>query len=506
MTASTRAEDLAAVETQTLNDLISKPADLGAFAEVCPPPCHRWFERREFRIAALALDAALAGRCQSDSSSMTTWLSLMSFNDAMAIIKGERTKPAAESCEYEDSALAAIGGLSAWGSWPFPSAKRSAAAGWWHILRAEGERRAARDVVAATLAELDRLGLGENPGTYVLSAAKRLEATASGAVGDLSIGGALASALVQAKIDDDDRRAGRSRAVSWGLPELDAACPMRPGGLYVLAARPGGGKTSLALQAAAATAKACGRGAVAVASLEMSGPELALILAASELGISPARVRSDWGSIGSLDQQALHDLSRTWDEAGAVVLREGPEQPTAEGIAAWARSRAPRGLALLVVDHLGLLEEPKGSRITMMPERFAERSRVLKLAAKDLRVPVLLLAQLNRDGRKATRDKVGSVLPDPEPRVEDLYGGSQIEANADAVILLHRLVHPVPGKLVPTDCIIAKNRHGPMGKTPLLFSGAGQRFTPRPTPTQAVDPERAKRWAASPSAAEEVFP
>ncbi len=94
----------------------------------------------------------------------------------------------------------------------------------------------------------------------------------------------------------------------------------------------------------------------------------------------------------------------------------------------------------------------------------------------DCRVCVLLLSQLNRDGRKANRNKVGVVGVAPEPRLEDLRGSGSIEQDSNAVVLLW----PKSQTIAPSIqilCHIAKNRGGQMAKTELTFARAdGQKF------------------------------
>ncbi|MBN9210745.1 MAG: hypothetical protein BGO45_10750 [Microbacterium sp. 71-36] len=248
---------------------------------------------------------------------------------------------------------------------------------------------------------------------------------------------------------------------------------LRAGGLYVVGARPGQGKSIVGLQAALRLAK---EGPVAFCSLEMSRDDL----------------MSRW--VSQLAQVSLHSLvnhevsKASWQNLAMVrsQIAETPlfvstsdEVSTITQVRAFARSvarRAPKGqrLAGVVVDYLQLLTS--GERVESRQIEVAGFSRSLKLLAQSLGVPVIALSQLNRGStaRKSNR-----------PTLADLRESGAIEQDADAVILLHRDEKNSPSRL---DVDIAKNRQGQNGRVSLTWEGTFSRVVSRQwSPSTLVD-------------------
>lgn len=240
-------------------------------------------------------------------------------------------------------------------------------------------------------------------------------------------------------------------------PDLDSFIGgWAPGQLYVIGARPGQGKSLIGVCAAL---KAAGRGSrVLFASVEMSKREL---------------YRRMIANVGRID----HDLlvrkrleEGDWQKAirAQSIIREMPlnvadnlTRPSEIVARAQALTREHGPLGLLVVDYIQLMREP-GSGKTNRQEVVAEFSRTLKLAAKSLHVPVVALAQLNRNA--ATGEK---------PRISDLRESGALEQDADVVMLLHRDEEKSPDTL---SVAVAKNRHGRGGGFDLYFHGRYQRI------------------------------
>lgn len=256
-----------------------------------------------------------------------------------------------------------------------------------------------------------------------------------------------------------DLESEKPRGIPGPFPLWDReAGELRPGELAILAARTGQGKTSLALQhaeACIAAAKAC-----TIFTLEMTGEELCERLARQSCGIGASRsdlaawIRTNLG---------YEKLLTIYD--GAATL---------EQIESRCRLLAthPRGLGLVVVDYLQLVTPPAELRRDNRERQVATVSRGLKLMALDLRVPVLVLSQLNRDCEKEDR----------QPRLTDLRESGSIEQDADAVWFLHPVTADCPqvadAPRITVELQQAKRRAGPAGVgVPLSFHRPSTTFT-----------------------------
>lgn len=234
-------------------------------------------------------------------------------------------------------------------------------------------------------------------------------------------------------------------------PTLNAAIGgLRPGAVYVIAARPGVGKTVIAGQIATELAN---HGNVAFASLEMTGEELVARLMSERLKIN----------VGKIKDARMNDLDwRSLDEGRALLEGLNIAIDDRSGIAPgdirnYARTVSRHGkLSGVVVDYLQLMTiNNKQDR----QAQVAEFSRQLKIMAKDLQVPVIALSQLNRQSE--TRS-------DGIPRLSDLRESGAIEQDADVVILLRK-----EGEAMNESIIldVAKNRHGETGEVELAWQG-----------------------------------
>lgn len=239
---------------------------------------------------------------------------------------------------------------------------------------------------------------------------------------------------------------------STGFTDLDVILNggLHPGNFIVIGARPGIGKSILALRFAAHVAEQ-GLGALMV-SLEMSRSELMYRFFAAEASVELTALNShslstdDWSRI-----RRAAEKSKEWPLAVTDAPRLG-----VTGIASRARDRmrTARGLSLVVVDYLQLIQ-PNDSRATR-EQQVAGLSRGLKLMSRELRVPVVVAAQLNRNGEGR------------RPVMSDLRESGQIEADADTILLLHDdLPEDRSGQL---EVIVAKNRHGPKGVVHLSWA------------------------------------
>ncbi len=237
---------------------------------------------------------------------------------------------------------------------------------------------------------------------------------------------------------------------------------LRPGKLYIVAARPAMGKSVMGLQMATHAARH-GHGA-AVFSAEMEAVELAQRVIASESSVG-------LGHITRRSVTRYDDLQRARSVEHTVagwplVLDCGPL--TLEHVV--SRSKALRAAGrcdLVVVDYIQLLSSSRKSRAGNREQEIAEYSRGLKRLATELHVPVVALSQLNR-GLEQRQDK--------RPTLSDLRESGAIEQDADAVIMLYRpSVYAAPGTREADDtsmeAIVRKQRGGATGTVALVFDG-----------------------------------
>jgi replicative DNA helicase len=297
----------------------------------------------------------------------------------------------------------------------------------------------------------------------VESAERRIYAVAEN-LGAASEAADLAEALGAASDRIDRRVSGRERGLSTGLQGLDDLTGgLHPGELVLLAARPSAGKSALALSIARHAALSCGAPAAFV-SLEMSRADLGERVLVALSGVDGQRVRHGWLSA---DEVAALVRARGSVPAGAMWVSDEPGQTALRVAAAARRLQRRHGIRLLVVDYLQLVE-PEDRRANRN-EQVSAVSRRLKLLALELRIPVLALAQLNREVEHRT---------DREPRLADLRDSGSLEQDADVVLLLWAPPavndFPNPGDVI--ECVVAKQRNGPLGRALLRFRRAVQTF------------------------------
>jgi replicative DNA helicase len=242
----------------------------------------------------------------------------------------------------------------------------------------------------------------------------------------------------------------------------DLTSGLQPGNLVVIAARPGVGKSSLAINIARNVA-AAGH-PTAMFSLEMSRSEIGMRLLCSEARVPWDRIRSkrvgpdDWSRIVQA-AEVLHEAPMHIVDAGNVNIVD---------IRAKARRmRSSRqGLDLIIVDYLQLMTSAAAKRPDNRQQEVAEISRSLKLLAKELHIPVIALSQLNRNP-EARADK--------RPQLSDLRESGAIEQDSDIVAFIHR-DDADPEKKKLAELIVAKHRNGPTGSIPLNFEPALTQF------------------------------
>jgi replicative DNA helicase len=294
------------------------------------------------------------------------------------------------------------------------------------------------------------------------------------------------------------QRDGSLSGLACGLTDLDSKMGgLQPSDLVILAGRPGMGKTALATNIAYNVAKAwagevrpdghmatVNGGIVGFFSLEMSAEQLATRIISEQTGIPSNKIRR--GGIDESDFEKIRDVSIDLqnlpfyvDETGGLSIGQ---------LAARARRlKRQRGLDLLVVDYLQLLQGSTRRAAEGRVQEITEITTRLKALAKELNIPILALSQLSRqvEGRE-----------DKRPQLSDLRESGSIEQDADVVMFVfreeyyHQMRKPLESNREKFDewlaegnrvegkaeVIIGKQRHGPTGTVELQFDAAVTRF------------------------------
>ena len=256
--------------------------------------------------------------------------------------------------------------------------------------------------------------------------------------------------------------------VPTGFTDLDRlTAGLQPSDLVVIAARPSMGKTALALNiAASAATEADPRVGVAFFSLEMAKEQLVLRMLCSEARVDSAKARA--GFLGERDFPKLAQAAARLSEAPLYI----DDSSDTSAIVLKAKCRRlmrerNSNLGLIIVDYLQLMRSarPGESR----EKEIAEISRSLKALAKELKVPVIALSQLNR--QVETR-------PDRRPLLADLRESGAIEQDADVIAFIYRdeMYHRDSKEPGVAEVIIAKQRNGPTGTAKLTYLSQYTRF------------------------------
>ncbi len=253
--------------------------------------------------------------------------------------------------------------------------------------------------------------------------------------------------------------------VPTGFTDLDEKTSgLQPGDLVIIAGRPSMGKTALALNITEHVALNT-KMPVAVFSMEMGASQLALRMI---------------GSVGRLDQHKLRTgrlAAEDWEKLSAALgrLSDAPilidETPALNAIEVRARARRLAKtygkLGLVVVDYLQLMQA--STQGENRATEISEISRAMKSLAKELKVPVVALSQLNRSLEQR---------PNKRPVMSDLRESGAIEQDADVILFIYRdeVYNPDTQDKGIAEIIIGKQRNGPIGTVRLTFLGEHTRF------------------------------
>lgn len=267
------------------------------------------------------------------------------------------------------------------------------------------------------------------------------------------------------ELERNANRDGGLDGVPTGFSELDAKLNgLRAGQMIIIAARPGGGKSTLAMDICRSCAVHNNK-AAAYFSLEMNRTELSMRLLAAE-----SRVFLDRMIKGELETRDWQEIARTLDKISQapLIVDDSPNMTMGEIRAKSRRMKQQFDIQLIVIDYLQLLTSG-GKSVESRQQEVSEFSRSIKLLAKELEIPIVAVAQLNRDSEKRN---------DKRPQVADLRESGSLEQDADVVLLIHRedMFNENTEKQGMADIIIGKQRSGPTGIVELAFQGQFSRF------------------------------
>jgi replicative DNA helicase len=250
--------------------------------------------------------------------------------------------------------------------------------------------------------------------------------------------------------------------IPTGFPLFDRKLSGLQGSqLIIIAARPAMGKTSFALDIMRHISMH-EKVPVAVFSLEMSSPQIATRLMCSVGGVDMQSVRN--GNLTNDDYKKLHEAYREIADS-PMYIDDTPGLTVLEMLAKARKLKMDKGLSAIMVDYLQLMSS--SARTESRQIEISQMTRSLKLAARELDVPILVLSQLSR----ATEKRESKI-----PMLSDLRESGSIEQDADVVVFLHRENYYDNEADDSTSVIIAKQRMGPTGTIKMRFIGSLTQF------------------------------
>ncbi|OGC51456.1 replicative DNA helicase [candidate division WWE3 bacterium RIFCSPLOWO2_01_FULL_39_13] len=259
-------------------------------------------------------------------------------------------------------------------------------------------------------------------------------------------------------LDELYKNKGQLRGIATGFKSLDSKLSgFRPSNLIIIAARPSVGKSSLLLNMAQFAA-VNNNVPIGIFSLEMSSDELAIRMVASQANIDSFKITS--GRLSDSELAAYGEAAGILADA-PVYIDDTPSLSIMELRTKARRLQSEKGVKMILIDYLQLM---RGSNQENRVQEVTEISWGLKALAKELTIPVVAAAQLNRSvEQRGTR----------VPQLSDLRESGSIEQDADVVIFLYRPDEENHSEVMLT---IAKHRNGPTGTIPLHFIGERTRF------------------------------
>ena len=321
---------------------------------------------------------------------------------------------------------------------------------------------------AGEIRETVLAGVG-TPEEILESAEKKIYALRNGNAGETLQHIGVVMVGVFDRLDELSRSGNAFPGLSTGLHDLDKKINgLNKSDLLLIAARPGMGKTSLALNIALSVAKESAK-TVAFFSLEMSREQLAMRLLSNESFVDNQKLltgqlsEEDWTKI-AIASSALSQTDIRVDDNPSISVAEMN-----------AKCRRLPNLGLVLIDYLQLMTSAGTGQTSNNANRVqvvSDISRALKIMAKELNVPVICLSQLSRANESRT---------DKRPMLSDLRESGAIEQDADEVLFIYRddYYHPDTPEKNVAEVIVAKNRHGETGTVKLQWLSQFTTFADR---------------------------
>ena len=285
----------------------------------------------------------------------------------------------------------------------------------------------------------------------------------------MAVGGLLNAVNLEIEAGQS-REQGQMTGVPTGFVELDELTGgLHPGQMIIVAARPAMGKSTLAVDfCRSASIHSHGADGKLIPScyfsLEMGRMELMMRILAAESGVELTKLRGG----RQMNDRDWKDVAVAYNPVSEapMFIDDSPHLTMPEIRSKALRLKQQHGLGLLVIDYLQLMSS--GKRVESRQQEVSEFSRSLKLLAKELDVPVVAVAQLNRGPEQRTGNK---------PQMSDLRESGSLEQDADIIMLLHRPEYYNPeDRSGEADIIVAKHRNGQTRTIPVAFQGHLARF------------------------------
>lgn len=290
-------------------------------------------------------------------------------------------------------------------------------------------------------------------------------------------------------------------AITTGIHGLDEILTsINPTDFMIIGARPAMGKTAFAANILENVALKQGK-YVCLYSLEMSSAQIGARMLLSQSGISSERLRQ--GNLSSTDMMILED-TRDKLKTAPLFIDDRVPLDISTIISRSRKLKAEKNLGLIIIDYLQLMTGARGN--DGRQQEVSDISRSLKMLAKELKIPVIALSQLNRS-LEARNDK--------RPQMSDLRESGSLEQDADIVVFLYRddYYHPDTQEQGVTEAIVAKHRNGPIGTVKMLFNKdtthfcdldrRGEDAPPQPVIQKSMFPEKKEEQADEPPTAPE---
>ena len=275
------------------------------------------------------------------------------------------------------------------------------------------------------------------------------------------------SEIMQGTLDEIEaisNHDGTLRGVPTGFTDLDELTNgLQSGQMVIVAGRPGSGKSTLGLDFCRA-ASIHNNLTSAIFSLEMGRAEITMRLLSAESKVPLNHIRN-----GPMSEDDWQKLARKMGEVSSapMFIDDSPNMTMMEIRAKARRLKQRHDLRLIVIDYLQLMSS--GKKVESRQVEVSEFSRQIKLLAKELEIPIVALAQLNRGSEQRS---------DKKPMVSDLRESGSLEQDADIVMLVHRedMYERESSRPGEADIIVGKHRNGPTRDVTVLFQGHYSRF------------------------------